>query len=383
MAWRTWALEPSDVLFYQFGPLSLKPQLSLSEVYNDNVFYLPNNAVDDFITTISPGLKLQLGKLEKNYILLTYNMDQLFYINNPRLDSPQHRIEIRDRLQGPHLSLTGSDRIQLLSSPLGGVERVLTLRNIDQDLFNDTYTLAYDISEKSAAYIRGSHDEVDYQPGVQLYSLEALNGTVGFGYRPFAKTSFFGEMYYSQTTTTPNSPTLPINPRLDAFGGYVGARGEFTEKLSGTVKVGYELRQFSDGTTAPSDPVVDLALTQRFSEKTSLSINYSRQNNVSVQYAKQPYTADLVGFQLVQGLGFSGKWQATVSGSYSLYDYSAIGNVASIQYNYIRASASLGYKIQLWMTASLGYEYESVTSDVRGAVDYAVNRVTLRLAIGF
>src|SRR5579862_3123688 len=59
---RVAALDAEDVLDYRFGPLSIKPQAGLSEIYNDNIFYLPNNTASDFITMVSPGLKLELGR---------------------------------------------------------------------------------------------------------------------------------------------------------------------------------------------------------------------------------------------------------------------------------------------------------------------------------
>src|SRR5262249_5478449 len=156
------------------------------------------------------------------------------------------------------------------------------------------------VSERTAAYLRASHTATDYHEGVNLYDIENLTGTAGFGYRAFARTVFFGELYYGQTTTTPNSPLLVSNPRVNYLGGFLGARGNFTEKLSGVVKVGYESREFSDGTPAPSDPVVDVSLTERFTDQTTLSLTYSRLNNVSVQYTRQSYTADLIGLQFSQ-----------------------------------------------------------------------------------
>src|SRR5262249_54218134 len=61
-------LEAQDVLYFRAGPLTLRPQVGISEVYNDNVFYLAKSPVSDFITAISPGLKLQLGRPQENYL---------------------------------------------------------------------------------------------------------------------------------------------------------------------------------------------------------------------------------------------------------------------------------------------------------------------------
>jgi hypothetical protein len=261
---------------------------------------------------------------------------------------------------------------------------VIIGQNVDRTSIDDSYTLSYDLGDKTSIYARGTHILTDYEDGVPLYDIETWTATGGFAYRAFPKTVFFGELYYGQTFTNPNEPTLPINPRLDFLGGYLGARGNFTEKLSGTVKVGYESRQFADGTSAPSDPVVDLSLTQRFTEKTALSLTYSRQNNVSVQFSRQTYTADIVGLQFSQYFGPSRKWQATAAASYALYGYEVAGTTSStVRYDYFQGSLNLAYQIQKWLTANLAYNYDQVIGESQSQIDYTVNRVTLRLAIGF
>jgi hypothetical protein len=388
---RLLALEPEDVLFIQKGPLTFRPQFSLSELYNDNIFYQSQDQVQDLITDISPGLKLQLGRPEHNYISLSYTLDELLYADHSDLDAPQHAVLLSDQFQLERLKLVGSDRFQLASSPPGGVvERIIGTNglativgsNVDRLSFEDSYTLSYDLGEKTGIYVRANHNSSDYQQGIGLYDIETLVGTFGFGYRAFPKTIFFGELYYGLTTTDPNIATLPPNPDLNFVGGYVGVRGNFTEKLSGMVKAGFEQREFAENAGSSGDPVVDMALTQRFSEKQSLSLTYSRQSSVSVQYSRQTYTTDSMGLQFTQLLGPSRKWQVGLGGNYSMYSYDQSGANA-VQYDYVRASVSLAYRIQRWLTTSLGYDFERVIGDNRAVIDYDVNRVTLRLAIGY
>jgi hypothetical protein len=377
------ALEAQDVLYFRTGPLVLKPEAAVSETYNDNIYYLPRSLIDDFITTISPGLKLELGRQERNYLWLAYTYDQLIYAMNPSLNAGQHTLDIRDKVESDHITLSGTDRIQFLSNPLGGVERVLTARNIDRTLFDNNYTLAYNVSDKTGVYLRGVYSSLDYQQGIPLYDVDTAIGTAGFAYRAFPKTFFFGELYYGKTSTNPNDPSLGQNPTVNFVGGYAGARGNFTEKLTGSVKVGYESREYSDGSSAPSEPVADIALTQRFTDKTSLTLSYSRQNNVSSQYTRETFTADVIGGTFSQVLGESRKWEATLGANYSHYSYELNGRSLGLNYDYVRGSFSLAYHLQLWLTASLGYDFEQLTSKSPGTIDYTVNRVTLRLAVGY
>lgn len=389
----THALEPEEILILKTGPLSFRPQMSLSEQYIDNIFYQENEEVSDFITVVSPGLKLQLGRLDHNYIQVDYSYDHRFYVDNSELNAGQHTVDLSNQFQFERLKLVGSDRVQLLSNPLSGVvERIIDTNgvatfvrgNVDRLSFNDDYTLSYDVGEKTSVYLRASHFNVDYQQGIALYDLQRVSGTAGFGYRAFPKTVVFGEIYYGQTSTDPNDPVLISNPDLRFVGGYAGVRGNFTPKLSGMAKAGYEAREFSDSSEAPSEPVVDLSLSYQFSPKRMVALTYSRQNSVSVQYSRQTYTADTLGAQLVQVLGPSRKWQATVRGSYSLYEYDLNSQPSGrVQYDYFRGSFSLAYQIQRWLTASCGYDFEHVSGDTQAVIDYSVNRVSLRLAIGY
>src|SRR5262249_6646614 len=135
-----------------------------------------------------------------------------------------------------------------------------------------------------------------------------------------------------------------------------------------------------------SDPVVDLSLTQTFSEKQQLSLIYSRQNNVSVQYSRETYVADIIGLNFTQFIGEKRKWEAAVSGTYSMYEYQQTGgaaNVTNTQYDSFQGPVSLAYHLKRWLTASLGYAHEFVMGNSSSVIDYDVNRVTLRLAVGY
>src|SRR5712691_10282414 len=59
---RALALDARDVLVYNLGPVRLRPHVTASEKYDDNIFYQGNksppgvSAEADFITTVSPAL---------------------------------------------------------------------------------------------------------------------------------------------------------------------------------------------------------------------------------------------------------------------------------------------------------------------------------------
>jgi hypothetical protein len=420
------AIEPQDILVFSKEPFLLKPRLALNETYNDNVFSRPN-AKEDFYTTISPGLNVRLGKEIGNFISLDYNFSQRFHVNLPELNAGEHSFAIRNRLQGNRLVLTGSDSISLLSNPIGVSEEVnlvrprettppvtvpggdeggvpiptppptvdpgspirggevLTIfeeRNVDYNSHSHSYNLGYAISEKTGTYVQGQYSSTDYEEGVGLYDLNTWRATGGFAFHALPKTSFFGEVYYGQTETTPNF-TAPSVPNVRFIGGSLGARGSFTEKLTGQVRVGYETREFEDNADAPSSPVADMSLNYRLSAKSSLSLSYARSHDVSVQYAKESYTANTVSGQFNQVLGSSGKWRASVGGSWGMIEYESTVGSATREYDQYSAYFGLEYRLQLWLSMRLGYSFSALRYGADRLSDYDVNRVNLGLAIGY
>src|SRR6266540_338921 len=204
------AVDATSLLVYSVGPLHVKPQLSLSERYDDNIFYRAGNAVeDDFVTVVSPGVNFQLGRRDANYILFDYQFDQF------------------------------------LSGILGGTDNLG--RRVDRRTYYDNYTIGYALTEKTGIYVAGLFDAVDYEKGTPLYDSNTLRGTGGFAFQVTPKSRLFGEVYYGQAAIDPNGAAVK-GPHQEFLGGFLGARGEFTSRLTGRVKAGYEVREFSDRT---------------------------------------------------------------------------------------------------------------------------------------
>jgi hypothetical protein len=413
------AADVSAYLLFSKGPLLVRPRLAVSEAYTDNLF-AQTDGTADFISTLSPGVNIQFGRLARNFIALDYSLSQHFYAERSDLNSGEHNFALRSRIQGDRLAVSGSDSVQLLSSPVGlvteyfqrfaatpptpgpeggalpqpvggeppgavqGPEVISAIadRSVDRNSFFDGYSLIYAISEKTGVYLQGQHSTTDYEQGISLYDMNTLRGTVGFGFQAFPKIGFFGEVYYGQTATTPNFPA-PKNPHIEFLGGGLGVRGSFTEKLSGAVRVGYEARKFSDRTPTPSSPVADVSLSYRATQKTAFSLSFARLHDVSIQYGRESYTANVTSIQWDQVLGASHKWRASLGGRFGTFDYQSPDSAAQRQYDQYSAYFRLAYQIQLWLSASLGYTWDSIRTGSGGGSDYDINRASIGIAIGY
>jgi hypothetical protein len=385
-------VEASQLLYFSKGPVSLRPQFGVTETFDDNVFYSNANKQSDFITVISPGFKLQLGEEGFNFISLSYNLDRLQFIEHPDLNSTQHRVGLKEHIERARFSLDGSDSINTFSGTVGGGISSQG-ETIDRTSFIDQHRLDYAISDKTSVYIQGYHSTYLYGGSLPLYDQRTVIGTGGFEYKALSRTSFFGEVYYGQTSSFEKGG-LPTTPDARFVGGFIGARGKFTEKLSGMAKGGFESREFSDNTGGRQFPVVEMSLTEQFTENMSLSAVYARRAQVSAQFSRASYTSDSIRLSWLQQIGSDGRFHFSVRGAYSRFEYdpnlafsSATPRVAVSRLDdVINGGLDFIYDFKIWLHGNLSYDYERLRSDLTTRVfplDYDLNRVTLGLTIGY
>ncbi len=394
---RALALDASDVLVYSVGPVRVRPHVTVSGMYDDNIFYQGNKSPagvspeDDFITVVSPAVKVQLGRSLGNHIILSYEMNQSLYARNNAQDHRDHLLSLNTRLQGNRLSLDGNDSVQFLSGILGGslVQTNTQNARVDRTTFRDQYRLEYAFSQKISTYVEGLYDATDYETGTTLYDENTLRGTAGFAFKITPKIRLFGEGYYGQSAVDPNRPFNPGDPssikgpHLDVLGGFIGASGDFHPKLTGSVKVGYETRSFSNSSADEASPVVDASLTGKINDKTTAVLSYSRRSSVSVQAASQSYASDVVAASLDRMLTSDGKLVARLGGTFQNDEYENVGTYRGRNDKHYRADFALIYNIQLWLSTSISYEFEKYVSNDLSIIDYDVNRVTLRVSVGY
>jgi hypothetical protein len=136
-----------------------------------------------------------------------------------------------------------------------------------------------------------------------------------------------------------------------------------------------------------STPVGDVALTYRFSEKTVATVSYSRRNLPAID-SSSTYTADAINARVTQQLGSRGKWRVSLGGGYTFYSfgdyrYAEVVIPSDREDQNVALNAELTYLLQRWCTVSLRYDYENLVSSSESIIDYDVNRVTLRFAVGY
>lgn len=378
------AMDASDLLVYDIGPLTLRPLFDLSETYNDNVFFSRNGLVSDFVTTVTPGIKLQLGQGGGNLISASYLHDEIIYAQKNQLSAGQDHFVTGIRYLGNRLSIDGRDQIDSLSTVLGGGYRSVAGQLVDRLTISDRYNVGYEITEKTKAYLAGNFSMTDWgKNGTTLFDSTSFGGTAGFMFKALSKTSFFGEVYYGETVLDAND-ARKVRPQADFIGGFIGARGDFTDRLTGSAKVGYETRTF--GIQDTGAPVVEMDISFRRNDRSVLTLSYQRSQEVSMDLTPNVYTADLATFSFSQSIGAADKLRAQLSLSYGMNSFDP-SKTYTISRNdvYYRAGTVLTYNYKPWLATYVSYEFNHFGSDLPALIDYGYdqNRLTLGMKVGF
>ncbi len=197
------------------------------------------------------------------------------------------------------------------------------------------------------------------------------------------KTALFGELYYGQSATDPNSSTMTKSPHMEFIGGFLGVQGNFTRRLTGSLKAGYESRWFAGMPDSKEAPVVEAHVNYRITERIMGRFGYSRFTTVSMQRGNISMAADVFNVNASYNLTSSGKLVANGGINYELDGYDNTGYYANRQDDWWRANLGLTYFLRPWASAFAGYEFELFASDASNIVDYHANRVTLKMTIGY
>jgi hypothetical protein len=367
----------------------------------------------DVIGSVSPGMELQYGSEEYNFVGGSYNVDIVRYIDQGIEPDPMHRFKFQQRVERSRLRFDGSQSLAYMSSFLGaGANQGGRLVDRWNGLMLGRVT--YDSSAKTDVYSELSYNFTEYKSNIPLYSDNTWQVAIGSTYKPTERFFFFAEGHYSQTVSTPAVSTLAPAPYSQVYGGFFGIRGNFTEKIQGSIRGGYEIREFPSVTTSDpfGIPAAEISLTYLPRYSTQVTISYSRRTAVAAQIAQQAASYDAVVFGARQVIGTSAKWIASAEVRMSLGEFDSLVTPQAVVYDHIpgsnlrypvvrsadfqRSENTMNYNVGLsysprpWLSAQLGYEYESYLNKFADAgfedyflPDYDAHRVTLTLQLGY
>lgn len=354
---------------------------SATATYDSNIFISHDNAQEDFIFTIAPGVAVgrgdfknelaNLGSYEDrfnpdrsemvdatNYIFVHYVPSVTLFADHSSEDSFDHDITLDGQYEWKRLTIGLKARFQTLNLPdvdLG--ERV------ERHLFTGALTSKYDYSAKTSFelnffnYIRdfaGDHvDTVEYrwQAWVNYQLRPKITLGVGFTY---------GRVDLSRG---PDQSYEQVLARL---------RYRATEKIRFDLTAGGEIRDIS-GLTNRTNGIFSLGVSYAPFDGTTVFLQGYRRTVTSANSPPANYNVTGVEAQLRQR--FARRFYFVIAAGYQNVDYEYFASASQRRDEIFYIHPSVGIDVTTWLTCEIGAEYRrdqssSVKSDFSETTAY-------------
>jgi hypothetical protein len=340
-----------------YGPLEIHPFISIKETYDDNIFAVANNTTSDWITTITPGLKLDLP-FRRHLLSAEYSAVISSYGRYSSEDTTDQNVKLLADLKlGSYMGLIFSDTYNKgheprASSTSGQIEKF--------EKNAPTLTAAYQLADRSKL-------EVDYTRTTWNFMLSDYrsrkedNVSAYLYYRFMPKTSAFIE--YDWRNISYDQKLNGLDSLVNS--GFLGLAWEMTALTKGTVKIGYLNKKFDDSTKdAYGTWGASADIRHAFSNDALLKIVALREVNESSALGANYYVTTGIFAEYTHKLTY--KISAVGRASYGVDDYSnAIAPYTDARNDKtFLGGAGLKYQMREWVGFDLDYFYRNRKSNI-------------------
>ena len=385
-------IEPEDLLHYKIGNWHFRPHASTALTANDNIFFRDSSAESetlfgpkegDVITQLGTGFQAALGRNDINTFGFGYDYLHRFYTDHSEVSSGDHAGQLAASIERGKVRFSTAHSASLQTGIQGGNTWLIGQNN--RTLLNNQIRISVDITPKSDLYVNGTYRMTDQSEDAafarnSLFNdIESWNVAGGYGFGYSEKLRFFAQTSYGEQISSRSGRSWG----WDTLGVSVGAEGEFTDKLTGMVQLGYQEQTSQITGDGGGTPTVSLELEQLLGRRTLLTLAYTRRNQVNIDAVNAASVSDSFRLNLSRALGHRQKWVASIFASLWQNDFPDIDRSDQA----LSLGTSLDYRIQEWMSAQLSYSYADFSAQLPGwalgGIDYQVNQVSLSLSFGF
>ncbi|HEC07135.1 MAG TPA: hypothetical protein ENJ12_09795 [Thiolapillus brandeum] len=345
----------------------LIPRVGISEEYNDNLFFRPDDKIADYVTTIAPGVHYS-RRFDQGKIDLDYTLQSTIYARND---------DLNDTFEAQTANLAGSwqfnkrtgleisENFETFKDPTesAGINVLPRLGRIHQNIFK--INGSHDLDSASSTYLHYTNFLTDYGDPVAISSV-THEFTIGGQTRPGWKDSLgldYRYTYYDTAEgTSLNADTV--------FGHYTHI---FSETLLVRGKLGVARVRDED---SPVDPVGNLII--RASRKYAiLDITFEQDLLSGTLGLGSVYLSRGVGGTLSGRLAKGLRLNTGVS-------YSNIKNQTgtNLDLRTLSANAGLTYGLSRWLFLQLDYDYIRQKADQQNIVSKS-NKVLFSVVASF
>ena len=386
----------------------LTPRISLSQVYDDNIYLDNTNEESDNLTTVSPGINMTISSLDRT-LSLDYAPTLVFYHKEEKNDTVRHSgtLGLAQKLT-EHLGFDLTDTYLKSEQPLEENEEVEGARNTRNTYQRNTgsASLRYQFGPEDTITFGYRHNLLDNEDP------ELVDGTIQ---NPFSSIAYWFNIGngleldygFSKADFTRDD---------DAEGGddYTGhATGiryihRFTPHSRGSIGYDFTNRSFEGFTEDYEVHEGTVGLEHVFSPDLSLSIGggyFIQQNEISNDVTGYSYDASLAkrfergsftiggqggwdeAYLEAERRGFTKYWSANTRLEYRLMErlnsyaggsFRQDTDSENREWETWRGNCGLRLGFLRWFSLSLDYSYAERDDDIDTG-DYRVNKVMLLL----
>lgn len=338
---------------------------TVSAQYNDNLFLSNSNVSSDEVFDLVPGLEWDFGKKSANQGYFSVANDVQLFASNSKLDTDLPSAAFVDAYDDGKTKLNFDGTYQLSDNETRDVHENGIL--IKHDYYHADGTGEVSLSDKTSASVGAIFDDTAYRnSGGAKWSWVEI--PVKYYYRWEPKLDLSGGFSFTSNNVGSggnNSDVYYLN---------VGARGEFTEKLTGQFDVGYQQIDFT-GSKHPGNQSgvgATSGLNYAYSPKTTFNFSIQNVYGYSPLLSESSYRNFAVTLGAVTAI--TEQWKLNGSLSYGRYDYIS----TTEQDDFYTAGLGVNYLIDAHLTTTLAWHYSDDNSNVT-ALSFKDNTFTISL----
>jgi opacity protein-like surface antigen len=362
----------------EYGGVKVHPHLDFSATYDDNIFIAPRGQEkSDLYFTISPGMHLLYGNQKRNFLSLDYTAGIQRFTEHTSEDTLNHAVTFSGQASLDKFTLSLTHVLtDIRGANIEVGERVGEFRNVTQG------AAEYRLSPKTSVGVnyRQEFHHFDKNTFIDWQSYEP-SGT--FYYHVTPKTHILGQFDYGWVTVNGGRNDAQYQ-ELD-----IGVRTLPSSKLVGTIKGGYQHRDFSGPADTINAWVASATLEANFTDRTSAELNAIRNISPSITATDNNYTLTRVMLTLRQKL-WNKRLVVSVGGGYEHDDYKKQFNVASppaVQLrtrrdDYWEGNLGVDYNIARYFQVGASYRYRENNSSI-DSVSFGNHITSVHLLLHF
>jgi hypothetical protein len=378
--------------------------LSVAEQWTDNLFYTPDDTKSDFVTFVSPGIRLSLPGTKEELLTVAGSTTAPGGVSFGRMVAGGGRSFQAYLSYTPEFEFYAENTDEEITTHLANgllswrLRSGLALELIDQftvgyqdydeglSMSRDEYTsnlVGFDVLYPVGSRLDLRFDYKHYQVAYDAAAEADRNRTdqslsAYLFYKVRSKLSVFVQYQWIDIEYDMDSGAIGDSVDQRWFGGF---SWDISAKSSGTVKIGNGEKEFDDpARESESDIVFEAQIEHDFTPKTSAYLRaYRRQEETTIETADYTLT-QFVEMGLAQQMTY--RIQATLDLDYTLEEYNGgvvvVGNPRQRDDHTYSATAGLNYAPRGWLSFGLEYGYQERDSNF-DAYDYSAHRVLLRI----